>query len=190
MGVGINPVSDDEHSVSSVGSPNGTSWYKHRLDIISVGFEVTADAFEGEGAPVFVSVNGIFLVEQSGRSCHLRNTALFHHREDAANVLTNDPIGPDLTDAAVHVRPEVAVIRLASSLSGDTERLARKSACEHVDASLPFGEVCLRDVFIRFAVWVPVVEHGASEGVDLAVEQVLPSQHACSHLRAADAAEY
>jgi hypothetical protein len=58
------------------------------------------------------------------------NVALLNHREDSSNVLTNEPIGLDFVNAAVHVRPEVAVIALASSLPGDTERLARKAASE------------------------------------------------------------
>ena len=129
--IGLHTVSDDEHPVSSVWGSDGTSWYKHRLDCISVTFEVVADAFKGKGLSQSVSLNRVSLSEQSERVLHVRNLALLDHREDASNVLSHDPIGLDFVDNTEHVRPEVAVICRASSLPGITERLARKAASEH-----------------------------------------------------------
>jgi hypothetical protein len=135
-------------------------------------------------------VNSIVLTEKRGRTCHRSNLALFDHREDSANVLTNDPIGLDFVNAAVHVRPEVTLIILASSVPGITERLAGESSCENIDATAPFREVCLRDVFITFCVWIIVVQYLAAKGVYLAMEEVLPSEHTCGYFGAANAAEY
>lgn len=174
-----------------MGGSDTASWNKDRLDGISVTFKVVADAFKGKGlAQSVLSSNSVALVEKSGRTCHLRYLALLDHREDASNVFSNNPSGSDLVNAAEHVRPEVAVIRLAASLPGITEGLTRKSSSENVDSSAPFCEVCCGDVFIRFCVWVPIVEHGTPEGVYLAVEEVLPLEHGCRHLGAAYAAEY
>jgi hypothetical protein len=147
-GVGINSSPNDEHSVSSVGSPNGASWNKYREDFISVGFDISADSFQGEGSSVFVSVNVIFLSEKSCLTCHLRNVTLLNHREDASNVFTNEPIGLDFVNAAVHVRPEVAVIFRASPLPGKTKGLTRKSSSEDIDPASPFSKIGLCNVFI------------------------------------------
>lgn len=190
-GVFSKSPSDDKYPVPSVGGSDTASWNKDRLDGISVTFKVVADAFKGKGlAQSELSSNSVALVEKSGRTCHLRYLALLDHREDASNVFSNDPSGSDLVNAAEHVRPEVAVIRLAASLPGITEGLTRKSSSENVDSSAPFCEVCCGDVFIRFCVRVPIVEHGTPEWVYLAVEEVLPPEHRCRHLGAAYAAEY
>jgi hypothetical protein len=169
---------------------NGASWNKHRLDGISVTLKVVADALQGKGLSQSVSSNSVCLVEQRPLSLHSRYLALLDHREDSSNVLSHNPTGPDCVDAAEHIRPEVAVILRASPLPGVTERLAGKAPCEHVDLSPPFGEVCCCDVFIRFCIWVPIIQHRTPEGVNLAVEEVFPPEHGCGHLRAADAAEY
>ena len=77
---------------------------------------------------------------------------MLDHREDASNVLANNPIGSHLVNAAVHERPEVAVIFRAFSLPGITERLAGKTACEDVDTPPPLAEIGCCDVFITFCV--------------------------------------
>ena len=156
-------MSDDEHPVPSVGGSDTASWNKHRLDGISVTFKVVADALKGKGFSQLVSSNTVERVEKSWRTCHLRYLALLDHREDSSNVLSNNPIGSDLVNAAEHVRPEVAVILRAASLPGITEWLTRKSASENVDSSSPLGEVCCGDVFITFTVWVPIIEHSPPE---------------------------
>jgi hypothetical protein len=56
--------------------------------------------------------------------------------DDASNILTNDPSWPCLLYDSEHLRPEIAVIVLASSLPGITERLAGKSSCEKSDSSV------------------------------------------------------
>jgi hypothetical protein len=136
---------------------NTASWNKYRLDGISVGFEVAADSFKGEGASLLVSLNIVSLCEKRGRTCHLRYLALLDHREDSSNVFSNDPIGSDFVNAAEHVRPEIAVIFRASSLPGITKRLARKSSCEDVDLSSPLCKVCFGDVFITFCFGVMII---------------------------------
>ena len=176
-GVGSNSPCDDEHPVSSVGGSDTASWNKHRLDGISVTFKVVADALKGKGLSQLVSSNTVERVEKSWRTCHLRYLALLDHREDSSNVFSNNPIGSDLVNAAEHVRPEVAVIFRASASPGITERLARKAASEHVHSSAPLCEVGCCDVFIRFAVWVPIVEHLPTKWIDFTMEQVLPAQH-------------
>ena len=115
---------------------------------------------------------------------------MLDHREDSSNIFANDPIGLDLVNAAEHVRPEIAVIFRASSLPGITEWLTWKSSCKYIDSASPFGEVCFRDVFITFCVWIIVVQYLAAKGVYLAMEEVLPSEHTCGNLWAANAAEY
>ena len=180
---------DDKDSVTSVGGSDGTSWNKHRLDFVSVTFKVVADALQGKGLAESVSRNSVDLVEKTSLTLHWRYLALLDHREDASNILSNDPRGLYLINAAEHVRPEVAVIFRASSLPGITERLTRESSREDVDSPLPFAEIGLCDVFIAFRIWVPIVQYGLPEGVDLAVEDVLPPEHRGGYLGASDAAE-
>ena len=173
-----------------MGGSDTASWNKHRLDGISVTFKVVADALQGKGLSQLVSSNTVERVEKSWRTCHLRYLALLDHREDSSNVLSNNPIGSDLVNAAEHVRPEVAVILRAASLPGITEWLTRKSSSENVDSSSPLGEVCCGDVFITFTVWVPIIEHSSPERINLAMEQVLPAEHGRCDFGASYSAEY
>jgi hypothetical protein len=46
------------------------------------------------------------------------------HSNKTTNILSNNPSGPCLMDNSKHLRPEVTVIVLASTLPGVTERLA------------------------------------------------------------------
>jgi hypothetical protein len=48
--------------------------------------------------------------------------------DDSNNILTNNPSWPCLLYDSEHLRPEIAVIVLASPLPGITERLAGKSS--------------------------------------------------------------
>ena len=48
--------------------------------------------------------------------------------KDSRNILCQDPVGLNLLYDSKHLRPEVAVIFLASSLPGSTERLAGEPA--------------------------------------------------------------
>lgn len=69
----------------------------------------------------------------------VKNAIVEFHLDDARHVLTNNPSGPALFDNSKHVRPEVTVICRASLLPGDTEWLARKSACEQCDTPVAGG---------------------------------------------------
>lgn len=55
--------------------------------------------------------------------------------EDVSNILSNDPRGPQLLNNSQHLRPEVAVILLASALSGLGEWLAWEPAGNKVNCS-------------------------------------------------------
>lgn len=63
LSFGLNSVTDDEHSVSSVGGSDAASWNKYRLHGISVTFKVVADSLKGKGLSEFVSSNVVTLVE-------------------------------------------------------------------------------------------------------------------------------
>jgi hypothetical protein len=115
---------------------------------------------------------------------------LLDHREEASNIFSNDPTGPDFIDATVHVRPEVTVILRASSLPGITERLAWESSRENIDLASPFPKICFCDVVITLTMWIPVIKNGATERVNLAMEEILPSEHCSRNLRATYTAEY
>jgi len=55
------------------------------------------------------------------------------HADDTRHILTQDPTGPKVSDDSKHLRPEVTVIRRASSLSGKTERLAGETTADEVN---------------------------------------------------------
>lgn len=81
----------------------------------------------------------------------------FYHREDASNILTNDPIGPDFTYGPKHMRPEVTVIFRALSLSGDGEGLAGETSCKNVDPSPSSSKIRSCNIRIAFCMAKPVV---------------------------------
>lgn len=60
-------------------------------------------------------------------------TIVERQADDSRSVLTKDPAGPAFANNPSHLRPEVTVILLASSLPGDTKRLARESSGDEVD---------------------------------------------------------
>lgn len=55
--------------------------------------------------------------------------------DDASNIFTKHPAGPELRNNSQHFRPEVTVISLASSLPGEGERLAGEAAGNNVNCS-------------------------------------------------------
>jgi hypothetical protein len=55
--------------------------------------------------------------------------------DEPSNIFTTDPTGSDLGYKAAHLRPEIAVIVLASLLPGNGIWLARKAAGDNVDGS-------------------------------------------------------
>ena len=151
--------------------------------------KVFADAFDGVGLVKFVSVKFVTLREQSGFASQVSTYPSFHHSGDSSNILTDNPSGPDFVNNAEHFRPEVTLVLSPPPFSGIGERLAREASGEDIDASPPLFETCFRDVFIGFAFGEPVVQDGPSEGVDFAMECVLPPHHLRGHLRATDSAE-
>jgi hypothetical protein len=64
----------------------------------------------------------------------------------AVNIFTNDPAGLHFSYASKHLRPEVAVVRRAFSLSGCAEWLAWESTCKDVNSASPNSEICGIDV--------------------------------------------
>ena len=78
----------------------------HRLDGISDGFKVFADPVDSE-----LSVLRLKLVtrsEQIGLAFQRSDVNGLYHREDASNILTNDPTRSDVANNAQHFWPEVA----------------------------------------------------------------------------------
>lgn len=101
-----------------MGRTDSASRNKKRLDGITRVFEVLADGFEGVGLAQPRDRVVIFS-EESGLACHVNRLAGLYHREDASNVLANDPSGSDFVNGSDNLRPEVAVIVRSLSLSGD-----------------------------------------------------------------------
>jgi hypothetical protein len=67
--------------------------------------------------------------------------------DDARHILAKEPSGPESVKAADHFRPEVTVICRASSLPGNTERLAGESSADKVH-SWDVSPVDFRDVVV------------------------------------------
>ena len=100
------------------------------------------DLMVGHNPDAFALVRGINTDSRNSErlagvvACfQVRKHIVERHLDDASNVLTNDPSGPALADDAAHLRPEVAVIRLASTLPGDAEGLAGEAARDDVHMS-------------------------------------------------------
>jgi hypothetical protein len=147
-------VGNNPDPVSSVGCSDGTSWYNNRLDFVSFGFEVLADALKGE--PAFLSIKVVRL-EKVGRATHVSRLAGLHHRCDSSNIFTNDPSGVNLSDCPMHLLPEVAVVFLSLSSTCEAERLAGEASCENIDFAPPFCKVGFCNVFITLCVWKPII---------------------------------
>src|SRR5690606_2353162 len=71
-------------------------------------------------------------------------------RDMPSNILSNDPSGPQLPNKSKHFRPEVTVIRLASSLPGCGERLARVSSANKVNCSIIHHPIPLQSLPCQF----------------------------------------
>lgn len=112
IGVGNKP-----DTVPSVRGTDGTSRNKQRLDGISFTLKITADGLDDVFLPL--AVYRLILSEQRGLTSHVSLLAGLYHLEDASNVLTNNPIGPDFTYGAEHVRPEVTAVLRALSPAGN-----------------------------------------------------------------------
>jgi hypothetical protein len=77
--------------------------------------------------------------------------------DDSNNILTNNPSWPCLLYDSEHLRPEIAVIVLASPLPGITERLAGKSSCEKSDSSI-CRAIERFDVSVDWHIWPMIFE--------------------------------
>jgi len=105
----------------------------------------------------------------------------------AAHVLAHDPTRGNLSNCSKHLRPEVTVIFIASSLPGRGVGLTGEAAGKHVNCSAPSGEVGLFDVGIGFRVRPVVMKDTAAPWVELAMEDVLPAHPLGGKIKAADA---
>jgi hypothetical protein len=112
-----------------------------------------------------------------------------YHRNEASNVLANDPSGLDFGNGTQHFREEVAVILRSLSSSCKGERLAWKAACEDIHTAPPFRKVCFSDVFISLTVGKPIMKYTVAEFVNLAMEKVRPAHPCCSKFGSSYAAE-
>lgn len=75
----------------------------------------------------------------------VRSAIVERHADEASNVLSKHPSGPELRHDPAHLRPEETVIRRASSLPGAGERLAGKAAADEgrvFDAGVPKRSSC------------------------------------------------
>jgi hypothetical protein len=93
----------------------------------------------------------------------VRQTIVECHADDSSNVFTKHPSGSCLFNNPQHLRPEVTVIRRASSLPGDTEWLAGEPTGDEIGPDvLEFADVA-EVRHLRPAVF----ENLAGEGLDL-----------------------
>lgn len=75
----------------------------------------------------------------------VRSAIVERHADEASNVFSKHPSGPELRHDPAHLRPEETVIVRASSLPGATERLAGKAAGHEgraSDAGVPKSVCC------------------------------------------------
>jgi hypothetical protein len=109
--------------------PNTASWNNKREDLVSDRFKVFHDLIQYSSPDSFAHfthtlLSCCHLVFSIFSAVHIKFLLECDHRREAVNILTNDPSGPGFRYNAEHFRPEVAVISLAASLPGATERLA------------------------------------------------------------------
>lgn len=112
------PEGDEENPVTLMGGSDGSSWYKHRLDIISRTVKVLTDPADGVPLPELELSYLVTLVEQRGLALHLNWLTMgFDHRCDSSNVLTDDDSGSNLVDDFKEIWPQVPVVVGAPALS-------------------------------------------------------------------------
>jgi hypothetical protein len=116
------------------------------------------------------------------------STTVEFHRDDTRHILANDPRGPGSFNNGNHRRPEEAVIFLACSLPGETERLAGKSSGEKSCPCVAFageGSHVIMDGHVG-----PVLpQHSLGVGFALAKGDRSESCPPCGKGKASDAAE-
>lgn len=177
-------MSDDPHAVAPVRRVDGASWNNERLNVVAEPFQVSAHLLE-DHAPL--------------------------HSKQATHVLSDDPARSELADDAKHLRPEIAVVPRAASLSGLGEGLAGKAAGDEVDAAITSARILPPFRFgllpglpalgvgsqavdvVDDADAGPVLpQHGLAEGLALAERErpvILAPNRLSRESKAADAAE-
>ena len=95
----------------------------------------------------------------------VRKHRVENRTDEARHILTNDPSGLELLYPAKHRWPEIAVIRRASSLSGETERLTGKSPAHKVNC-WQGSPVDTFDVSVSGGVWPMLGEDSLTVGID------------------------
>lgn len=150
IGVGNKP-----DTVPSVRGTDGTSRNKQRLDGISFTLKITADGLDDVFLPL--TVYRLILSEQRGLTSHVSRLAGLYHLEDATNVLTNNPTGPDLVNGTEHVRPEVTAVFRTLSPAGNGKGLAWKTSREDVDPSPSSPKIRSCNIRITFCMVEPVI---------------------------------
>jgi hypothetical protein len=95
----------------------------------------------------------------------VRYTFVESHIDEAVNILTNDPTGPDFRYDTEHFRPECTVIFLALSLPGNAERLAGETSAYKVNwFEVVFSDI--PDISIAFYMRPMLGKDFVAEGVD------------------------
>ena len=125
------------------------------MDGISFTLKISRDGLHDVFLPL--AVYRLSLSEKRGLISHVSLLTGLYHREDATNVLTNNPIGPDLVNGTEHVRPEVTAVLRTSALAGDRKRLTGETSCKNVDPSPSLPKIRSCNVCITFCMVEPVI---------------------------------
>jgi hypothetical protein len=108
--------------------------------------------------------------------------------DDPNNILTNNPSWPCLLYDSEHLRPEIAVIVLASLLPGTTERLAGKSSCEKSDSSICRAIECF-DISVDWHIPPMLFDDGLGVGFIVAEPNGFKSSPSSGKSKSSDTAE-
>ena len=125
------------------------------MDGISFTLKISRDGLHDVLLPL--AVYRLSLSEKRGLISHVSLLTGLYHREDATNVLTNNPIGPDLVNGTEHVRPEVTAVLRALSPAGNGKGLAWETSCEDVDPSPSSPKIRSCNIRITFCMAEPII---------------------------------
>jgi hypothetical protein len=92
--------------------------------------------------------------------------------DDPSNIFANDPTGPCFSNNPKHLRPEVTVILIASSLPGKTERLAWESTRKEVEV-FDFTSLEIPDVIVNFCIFEILFNYRLAKFIVVAEADVL-----------------
>lgn len=95
------------------------------------------------------------------------------HADDASNIFTTDPTGPNFRDNASHFRPEVTGIGCAFSFPSKAPRLTGEPTSNDVSGNCSAVE--LSNIAIILHPWKVLLQHFAAVGVDLTEPNRLPA---------------